>query len=122
MSREAAWRDFAKFHHREALFFLLTNMMIVFGIAVSDFAIALTYGRLASSPGTINTPLSYYHVLHDFVRLPHTLNDDFVASIDESVCRLAISSQSMYIGSAMFQGPLRIDLIMLYVNKSCLNE
>ncbi|PYH70974.1 Lycopene beta-cyclase [Aspergillus vadensis CBS 113365] len=108
------WQIWGKLDIEEALFFLLTNMMIVFGVSVSDFAIALTHGRLASSPGTIKAPPSYKNILYDFVRLPHTLDDDFVACIDESVCRLAVSSQSMYIGSAMFQGPLRIDLIMLY--------
>jgi 15-cis-phytoene synthase/lycopene beta-cyclase len=37
----------------------------------------------------------------------------FVDSLTESVEHLAAYSQSMYMGSALFQGPLRIDLILL---------
>lgn len=42
-----------------------------------------------------------------------TPDNHLVSSLARSVNKLALSSQSMYIGSAMFQGALRIDLIYL---------
>ncbi|PYI35799.1 phytoene synthase [Aspergillus indologenus CBS 114.80] len=42
------------------------------------------------------------------------LDPGFMARLGKAVRCLAISSQSMYMGSRMFRGPLRLDLIFLY--------
>ncbi|PWY61927.1 terpenoid synthase [Aspergillus eucalypticola CBS 122712] len=90
--------------NREALFFLVTNMMIVLGLVGIDYAYALqeykSLSRLAAYKGTtLRTALSL---------LCSPL------SIDESLSALSQASQSMFLGSALFQGQLRIDLIFLY--------
>ncbi|KAB8237013.1 Lycopene beta-cyclase [Aspergillus alliaceus] len=98
----------------EAFFFLVTNVMIVFGLVSIDYAFALATCELVqSSEPTLSYP-SYFQVLARFLTNKHRPNKRFVDNLARSVERLASSSQSMYMGSAMFQGPLRIDLIILY--------
>lgn len=101
--------------HREAIFWILSNALIVFGLVVTDLAVALAHGRLANSPGSIETLPSYTQILLKFVWFPRELDTDFVTSLGTSVRRLASASQSMYIGCVMFEGALSMDLIFLYV-------
>ncbi|KAK6831600.1 Bifunctional lycopene cyclase/phytoene synthase [Aspergillus parasiticus] len=98
----------------EVLFFLITNIMIVFGLVCIDYAIAMATCELAQSPQAVQSLPSYFRVLVRFVTNKYHPDKRFVTSLGKAVERLAASSQSMYMGSAMFQGPLRIDLILLY--------
>lgn len=98
---------------REAIFFLVTNTLIVFGLIAFDNAIAI-----------LNTfPLHYPSVAHlpspvMLVRallLPAAAYDtDRLAGLEEAVDRLQRKSRSFYLASGVFQGRLRADLIMLY--------
>ncbi|GAB1205792.1 hypothetical protein APSETT445_004471 [Aspergillus pseudonomiae] len=98
----------------EVLFFLVTNMMIVFGLVCIDYAIAMATCELAQSSEALQSFPSYFRIFAQFVTNKHHPDARFVASLGKAVERLAASSQSLYMGSAMFQGPLRIDLILLY--------
>ncbi|KAJ6035914.1 phytoene synthase, partial [Penicillium herquei] len=98
----------------EALFFLVTNIMIVQGMIIADCIIAETDLRKAQSVGEIESGLNITEALLSFVYPPEKTNDRFVSHLNRSVRRLASASQSMYMGSAMFYGALRIDLIFLY--------
>ncbi|PIG87635.1 phytoene synthase [Aspergillus arachidicola] len=98
----------------EVLFFLITNIMIVFGLVCIDYAIAMATCELAQSPEAVQSFPSYLRVLVRFVTNKYHPDKRFVTSLGKAVERLTASSQSMYMGSAMFQGPLRIDLILLY--------
>ncbi|KAI9925095.1 hypothetical protein MW887_006503 [Aspergillus wentii] len=97
----------------EALFFLVTNVMIILGQMAIDNAVALaTYkvaiSELASFP-------SFGELIALYIRERSAkVDEDFVDGLSDAVQRLAQKSQSMYMGSAMFQGQLRIDLIFLY--------
>ncbi|RAH65673.1 phytoene synthase [Aspergillus aculeatinus CBS 121060] len=108
------WEVWRNMDIEEAVFFLLTNVLIVFGFAAIDFTIALTDGKLAQSKSSIHGVPSYGQIFRNFVFSPQKLDPDFVARLSKAVRCLATSSQSMYMGSSMFQGPLRIDLIFLY--------
>ncbi|PLB51387.1 phytoene synthase [Aspergillus steynii IBT 23096] len=98
----------------EALFFLLTNALVVNGMVVADHAIALMHCRQAQSVGVVHEGPPCTHVLVDAINSTTKTDKSFVSSLAHSVKRLSYSSQSMYLGSAMFQGALRIDLIYLY--------
>ncbi|KAF7594824.1 hypothetical protein BBP40_008154 [Aspergillus hancockii] len=98
----------------EAFFFLITNVLIVFGLVSIDYAISIaTCQQVQSMKPTKTVPL-YFQILIRFVTDKYNLDKQFVNGLAESVAHLSASSQSMYMGSAMFQGPLRIDLILLY--------
>ncbi|KAJ5634787.1 phytoene synthase, partial [Penicillium herquei] len=102
----------------EALFFLVTNILVVQGMIIADCVIAETDLRKAQSVGKIESGLNILEALRSFVYPPvqasDNSNDRFVLHLNRSVQQLASASQSMYIGSAMFHGALRIDLIFLY--------
>ncbi|KAE8415083.1 Lycopene beta-cyclase [Aspergillus pseudocaelatus] len=98
----------------EVLFFLITNIMIVFGLVCIDYAIAMATCEIAQSPKAVQRFPSYFRVLAQFVTNKYHPDKRFVTNLGMAVERLVASSQSMYMGSAMFQGPLRIDLILLY--------
>lgn len=87
--------------------------MIVNGLVAIDHAIALLQCQNAQSIEQIDSCGSYGHILTNFLTSNEKPKSSFVSSLDRSVKRLASASQSMYMGSAVFQGPLRIDLIFL---------
>lgn len=108
-------RDHGRLHlSREALFFLVTNVMIVMGLVAIDHAVAIAEYRIASSPGPGKQFPSYgklvlsYILAWDVPRESH-----FLRGLSNAVELVSQKSQSMFIGSAMFQGGLRIDLLML---------
>ncbi|PLB53209.1 Lycopene beta-cyclase [Aspergillus steynii IBT 23096] len=70
----------------EAVFFLVTNIMVVGGLVCMDCVFAIEeYRILCSKESSTNFSL-----------------------------KLALKSVSMFVGSALFQGSLRVDLIFLY--------
>ncbi|RAL12652.1 terpenoid synthase [Aspergillus homomorphus CBS 101889] len=95
------------------VFFLITNVMIVFGLVGFDYAFALAdYEHLCTgagptSRGSVRTAL---RALVQRTQIQTTV----IAELQDAVARLHAKSQSMFVGSALFQGALRIDLIYLY--------
>ena len=87
--------------------------MVVFGLVCIDHAIAMATCEVAQSSEALQSFPSYFRVFAQFVTNKYHPDARFVASLGKAVERLAASSQSLYMGSAMFQGPLRIDLILL---------
>ncbi|BCR95009.1 uncharacterized protein AKAW2_12055A [Aspergillus luchuensis] len=95
----------------EALFFLVTNMMIVLGLVGIDYAYALQEYKSLSRPAadkgtTLRTALT-------LLCSPLSI-DESLSALSQAVSCLQEKSQSMFLGSALFQGQLRIDLIFLY--------
>ncbi|PYH67439.1 terpenoid synthase [Aspergillus vadensis CBS 113365] len=98
--------------NREALFFLVTNMMIVLGLIGIDYAYALQEYKSLTRPAadkgtTLRTALS-------LLCSPPSIDESLISALSQAVYRLQEKSQSMFLGSALFQGHLRIDLIFLY--------
>ncbi|RSL83516.1 hypothetical protein CEP51_004461 [Fusarium floridanum] len=97
----------------EAIFFLLTNTLIVFGLVAFDHALAILntfperfrdYSRLPSPVLLVQALLS-----------PKTQYDKGrIAGLVRATDLLSRKSRSFYIASAVFQGKLRMDLIRLY--------
>lgn len=89
-------------------------MLVVFGLVTVDHAIAI---------GEHDTIISsqYEHYSPSFIRIAwlyitsrtNPFDVAFLEGLSAAINKLAQKSQSMYLGSAMFQDRLRIDLILL---------
>jgi 15-cis-phytoene synthase/lycopene beta-cyclase len=96
----------------EALFFLLTNILVVFGQVAIDMTLAvLDNSEYAADQHdwptiwevikALATPIDHY-------------DETRIIGLRDSICRLKMKSRSFYLASAAFHGPLRYDLILLY--------
>ncbi|KAK3691499.1 hypothetical protein LTR37_018637 [Vermiconidia calcicola] len=97
----------------EAIFFLLTNCLIVFGLVAFDNATAILntfpahFRRVPDLPSPV--------LLVRALLLPASAyDDDRIIGIQQAVDRLRKKSRSFYLASSTFQGRLRIDLVILY--------
>lgn len=98
--------------NREALFFLVTNMMVVIGLIGCDYAYALQEYEFLSQPAS-DTYITLRRALSLLAR-PLPIDASLKTTLSQAVYCLQEKSQSMFLGSALFQGQLRIDLIFLY--------
>lgn len=97
----------------EALFFFVTNALIVCGQLAFDNALVIlyTFPHLFTDPSLLPSPVLLMRALltptskYDAARLK---------GLDEAVHRLKRKSRSFYLASATFPGPLRADLLLLY--------
>jgi 15-cis-phytoene synthase/lycopene beta-cyclase len=97
----------------EAIFFLLTNCLIVFGLVAFDNAIAVLNAFPAHFPQVPSLPSPA--LLVRALLLPTSAYDEErLQGINQAVNRLAKKSRSFYMASSTFSGRLRIDLILLY--------
>lgn len=104
---------------REALFFLITNVMVVFGLVTVDHAVAIAeYDTVMSKPADSRQP-SLARIFWSYMTSQsRSLDIRFLEGLNAAIEKLSQKSQSMYLGSAMFQDRLRIDLVLLYETKS----
>lgn len=97
----------------EAVFFFLTNCLIVFGLVAFDNAIAVLNAFPAHFPSVPSLPTPA--LLVRALLLPAAAyDDDRIIGLRQSVQRLQNKSRSFYLASGTFSGRLRIDLIHLY--------
>lgn len=97
----------------EAVFFLATNVLIVFGLIAFDNASAI----LAAFPKLFPTipPLPSPIILVRALLVPTAVyDDDRIEGLQQALARLRAKSRSFYLASGFFQGRLRIDLVLLY--------
>ncbi|EUC33155.1 hypothetical protein COCCADRAFT_96894 [Bipolaris zeicola 26-R-13] len=97
----------------EALFFFVTNALIVCGQLAFDNALAVlyTFPGLFKDPSLLPSPLLLMRAL----LTPSSKYDaERLQGLDEAVRRLKRKSRSFYLASATFPGPLRADLLLLY--------
>jgi len=97
----------------EAVFFFLTNCLIVFGLVAFDNAVAVLNTFPAHFPRVPSLPSPLLLVRALFVPAS-TYDDDRIIGLQQSVDRLHAKSRSFYLASSTFQGRLRIDLVILY--------
>ncbi|OJJ65921.1 hypothetical protein ASPBRDRAFT_667091 [Aspergillus brasiliensis CBS 101740] len=96
----------------EALFFLVTNMMVVVGLVGCDYTFALQEYNSLSHP-VLGNHITLRTALFLLAR-PLSIDESHISALSRAVYRLQDKSQSMFLGSALFQGQLRVDLIFLY--------
>ncbi|KAF1947261.1 Lycopene beta-cyclase [Clathrospora elynae] len=97
----------------EALFFFVTNTLIVCGQLAFDNALAVlhTFPKLFANPPLLPSP----KILVLALLTPCSMYDDArLTGLKEAVHRLKQKSRSFYLASATFPGPLRADLLLLY--------
>ena len=97
----------------EAVFFLLTNVLIVFGLTAFDnaFAILQTFPNLFHTIPELPSPALLVRAL---LVPTSAYDDDRIQGLQQALTRLKAKSRSFYLASGVFQGRLRIDLILLY--------
>lgn len=101
----------------EAIFFLATNLLIVFGQVAFDNALAIleTFPELFSSVALPSPILLVQALLTNSA----CYDGERIIGIQEAAQRLRKKSRSFYLASAGFSGRLRIDLTLLYVPCHC---
>lgn len=101
------------YYVREALFFFVTNLMIVFGLVAMDNAIALHEYKALISINPVGETPSIPRLVIPFLNDNVQYDLNLLRDLSQAVSILQKKSQSMYLGSATFEGQLRIDLISL---------
>ncbi|KAK1492246.1 squalene/phytoene synthase [Colletotrichum tamarilloi] len=103
---------FGSLEIEEATFFLVTNMLIVFGVAAFDKAVAVcdAFSDKFDKPAdALSMSLLRARVF------PSSQYDmERILGIRQAVTRLARKSRSFHLASSVFPGRLRIDLTLLY--------
>ncbi|KAJ5272570.1 Bifunctional lycopene cyclase/phytoene synthase [Penicillium angulare] len=93
----------------------MSNAMVVLGMVAIDHAIALEQYDMLISETSKRSWKSLGRASWSYMMAKRSpLNVGFLEGLYAAVKNLSEKSQSMYLGSAMFQDGLRIDLIFLY--------
>ena len=107
-------RDHELSHNREAVFFLVTNILIVFGLIAFDNALAIlqTFPSLFPTLPTLPSPVLLVKAL---LTPTSSYDDERLEGLSQALTRLKKKSRSFYLASGVFHGRLRIDLVLLLV-------
>ncbi|KAI8944040.1 hypothetical protein F4801DRAFT_281317 [Xylaria longipes] len=105
------WCLWGNLELEEAVFFLATNALIVFGLVGFDRGIAVvnTFHEMFPSGNTSPAVL-----LKAILTNPAKYDLKRIRGIREAVSTLQRKSRSFYLASAVFPGRVRIDLVLLY--------
>lgn len=109
---KVGYQLFGSLEIEEAIFFLITNILIVFGIAAFDKAVAVCDAH----PDRFLEPADSLPV-KTLLRARFMRSSEYdmnrILGLREAVKRLRRKSRSFYIASSVFPGRLRIDLTLL---------
>lgn len=97
---------------REAVFFLVTNVLIVFGLVAFDNALAVMHAFPALFPVVPSLP-SPILLVRALLVPPRAYDIGRIKGLQKALARLRAKSRSFYLASSVFEGRLRIDLIIL---------
>ncbi|KAF2103971.1 terpenoid synthase [Rhizodiscina lignyota] len=97
----------------EAVFFLATNMLIVFGLVAFDNALAVLHMSPKLFPVIPAWPSPILLVKALLTPVP-SYDEERLQGLRDAVARLSKKSRSFYLASGTFEGRTRIDLILLY--------
>ncbi|KAJ8132791.1 hypothetical protein O1611_g833 [Lasiodiplodia mahajangana] len=107
------WRLWGSLELEEAVFFLATNTLIVFGLVAFDRGMAVLDTFPGTRPG-VSRHISIGSVVKAIFTDPAGYDMKRVRGIREAVNILRKKSRSFYLASSVFPGCLRIDLVLLY--------
>ena len=96
----------------EAIFFLATNALIVFGLVAFDQAVAILHAFPAQFPRAPSLP-SPALLVRALLSDPSPSQGSRIYGFQQALEKLRRKSRSFYLASAFFQGRLRIDLLLL---------
>lgn len=97
----------------EALFFLVTNAMIVMGSCAFDNSIAILDAFPALFPSLPGIPPPML-MLKALFTPTSSYDNDRINGLQNALVVLSKKSRSFYLASGVFNGRLRIDLVLLY--------
>ena len=97
---------------REAIFFLVTNALIVFGLVAFDYALAILYTFPDSFPSVAPYP-SPFLLIRALLAPKSAFDWERAKGLREATARLQRKSRSFFLASSVFPGRLRTDLILL---------
>lgn len=102
---------FGSLEIEEAIFFLLTNTMIVFGLAAFDKSVAVVdaFPHMFEEPSDALT----MSLIRARLTSPESYDMDRIAGIRQACARLQKKSRSFHLASSAFPGRLRIDMTLL---------
>lgn len=93
----------------------MTNIMIVFGIITINHALAIAEYDTIICNSTERRRPSFFEIFWSYMTSQRRSFDTrFLRGLNAAIEKLSKKSQNMYLGSAMFNDRLRVDLIMLY--------
>jgi 15-cis-phytoene synthase/lycopene beta-cyclase len=97
----------------EALFFFVTNTLIVCGQLAFDTSLSVLYAfpHLFPDPPTLPSPPLLWRALLTSAK---QYDEARIVGLQEAVGRLRKKSRSFYLASSTFQGQIRTDLLLLY--------
>lgn len=97
----------------EALFFVVTNTLVVFGLTAFENALAVVeaFPRIYPTVPTLPHPSL---LMQSSVLSPSRYDTSRINGIREALSNLSAKSRSFYLASSIFAGRLRLDLILLY--------
>jgi 15-cis-phytoene synthase / lycopene beta-cyclase len=107
------WCLWGKLELEEAVFFLLTNALIVFGSIALDRALAVLDTFPDQLGGTWKRLPPPALLLKAMLTNPERYDMNRVRGIREAISILGRKSRSFYLASAVFPGRLRLDLVLL---------
>ncbi|GAA6040552.1 hypothetical protein JCM8097_005460 [Rhodosporidiobolus ruineniae] len=97
----------------EAVFFVLTNVMIVFGLVACDYCLAVHDLRsYDSKTSSVFPPLSSFFPI--LVNTPDAKQHQLITDLRAAIEILSAHSKSFSTASMVFDGRLRLDLLALY--------
>ena len=97
----------------EAVFFVVTNVLIVFGLTAFDNALAILQAFPSLFPCVPCLP-SPFLLVRALLIPTNKYDDNRLEGLQQALERLRAKSRSFYLASGVFQGRLRIDMILLY--------
>ncbi|KAI0419551.1 hypothetical protein F5X98DRAFT_372565 [Xylaria grammica] len=107
------WCLWGNLELEEAVFFLVTNVMIVIGLVAFDKNMAVLDTFPEMFPAAPEH-MSFNSLTKVIIMDPANYDMNRVRGIREAVSTLRKKSRSFYLASSVFPGRLRIDLILLY--------
>lgn len=99
---------------REAFFFFITNVLVVFGLIAFDNALAVLQAFPSLFPAIPPRP-SPILLIRALLTPTRKYDLNRIAGMQQALVRLRAKSRSFYLASSVFEGRLRIDLILLCV-------
>ncbi|GAA5888543.1 hypothetical protein JCM6882_008991 [Rhodosporidiobolus microsporus] len=97
----------------EAVFFLLTNVMIVFGLIACDYCLAIhDLHSYDSTTSSVFPPLSSFFSI--ILNSPDAKQRERIEDLRAAMGILSVHSKSFSTASMVFDGRLRLDLLALY--------
>lgn len=98
----------------EAVFFLATNTLVVFGLVAFDHAVAVLDANSRIFPPMAATPPSPALLVRALLLSSARYDRGRIHAIRDAAVRLRRKSRSFHLASAFFSGRTRIDLMLLY--------